>query len=793
MEQSEKKEKMINCLERTYHHLKEGHISMAVEYLHMQLENFGDLGFMDPFINTANEYFRMSEYWVQGFPDPQREQMFNQSRIKLLKLADRYTVTLWNTSDNNYLRNKGENLRKKGTEWSWESVRKRSEEYVVNLTMTTLDGELLDDTHPSERQWVIHEEHQKYREQVFDYIVTSTVPLTQSDAEQLRDLLESPMVDSVDQQLIVAALTLNVMRLFDIRTFRLLIHVYRHSSIMEVRQRALVGWVFALGWMRQDFYPEIRDIVGRLTQNQDVKKDLTNLQLQLLTTVDAEVDGKKLSKALDEDMPNFRQMNMKAFSTEEVKSIDDLDRMLGDEKDKEDLLEQYMAAVNLQKDMREKGTDIYFEGFKMMKQFPFFGDMCNWFMPFIMTHPALRRLKSRDIMQFFRINGYFCDSDMYSLIMSLDNTMSALPPAVLERLKNPLTEDHAIAGMNEQQKKMLNLRNYLESFYRFFKLFRYRSSFQLHCPFPDKSLEEVNGCDEIPELLFTANPVICNKDNTGLMLDTVRFLIKKKCYPLASEFFVRIPYDSRLDNKVYLTTLARLTLLKQPTVEELGLNKTDILRKAFLIYPESKVICKALARQLKQEGQYEEAMTYFETLAGWDPDSPQWPIETAKCLIGMKDYTKAQDTLFKIRYEYEDEQEIPSLIAECKMQLGDPIEAFQTVQTALRSGNTHKDTYRLYAIYTSANSIKGQEKIVVGKALLAFVKYLQIEYTQDQLDDETTFLHIMDLDFRRSIEELIKDDDRPSVMSLDLFMKMAIGEIWKEFSMAGDSTDDDDD
>ena len=52
------------------------------------------------------------------------------------------------------------------------------------------------------------------------------------------DLLTSPTIDASDQMLIVSAITLSAMTIYDVKKFSTLVNVYRHAQEEKVRQRA---------------------------------------------------------------------------------------------------------------------------------------------------------------------------------------------------------------------------------------------------------------------------------------------------------------------------------------------------------------------------------------------------------------------------------------------------------------------------------------------------------------------------------------------------------------------------
>jgi hypothetical protein len=75
--------------------------------------------------------------------------------------------------------------------------------------------------------------------------------------EAFSDLLLSPTVDTIDQQLLVSAVTLSLLKTFDYQKLRVLMMVYKRTTDERVRQRALVGWALCIDSSQLTIYPEM--------------------------------------------------------------------------------------------------------------------------------------------------------------------------------------------------------------------------------------------------------------------------------------------------------------------------------------------------------------------------------------------------------------------------------------------------------------------------------------------------------------------------------------------------------
>ena len=161
---------------------------------------------------------------------------------KLQKIWDDYLLLEMMTSNNNYLLSLRNKVRASGRDWSWGEIRKRLESFVSNIALLQLQN----DNEATQQQLdVIYEEQKKYRQQMFIYVLTE-LRFSEGDIQELEDLLLTPTIDNIDQRMIVSALTINGLMVFDPLKLQLLVKVYCKSEDIPVRQYALVGWALTL-------------------------------------------------------------------------------------------------------------------------------------------------------------------------------------------------------------------------------------------------------------------------------------------------------------------------------------------------------------------------------------------------------------------------------------------------------------------------------------------------------------------------------------------------------------------
>lgn len=99
---------------------------------------------------------------------------------------------------------------------------------------------VMDEERRSETVNKLYIEHEKYVTELFDIIWIST-HWTDEDLSGTNSILESLLVPANDVAVMISAVTLSLIQVFDSRKFQFLIKAYQTHSETIVVQRALIG------------------------------------------------------------------------------------------------------------------------------------------------------------------------------------------------------------------------------------------------------------------------------------------------------------------------------------------------------------------------------------------------------------------------------------------------------------------------------------------------------------------------------------------------------------------------
>lgn len=594
---------------------------------------------------VKTDFRLMSDYWQKGYDDPQREQLYGQ-------LLRRMYVQAMNDSVNAFIRGSVYVRFAHGMaldahdDWSAASLRRDLESYVSDVAMLELEPEHT----RKQKQKEIYESHQKLMAALFDYIWTSKM---WSDAltEAYEEMLLSPTIDTVDQQLIVSAITLSLLMFFDINKFRLLIAVYRRSADENVRQRALVGWVFCLNADAAKLYPEMHEMVEAVTADGRSQGELAELQMQIIYCLRAESDNRIIQSEIMPELIKNNNIRVTRNSIEEVED-DPMEDVLHPELS-EQRMEKLEASMRRMADMQKQGSDIYFGGFSQMKRFPFFNTVANWFQPFFMQHPIvdeiLGQVRGKKFLQSLLSHGPFCDSDKYSFLLAYQTAVSRMPASLLDMMDRG---EAMVAGgemtLEELATPAFKRRSYLQSLYRFFRVYPSRGEF-------------VNPFDTAQNrYLFFANSLFRQTRLEKKFGEVVSFLLKHKAYDAARKVLQNYREEAR-DAQFYLLNGA--LLMRTRDKRNAGLTAGESYARLMELEPDNERAWSGYARAMFEAGSYQTALDYYHRLVERHPSNRSYQLNEAVCLSNLNQYEEALKTLYKLNYEAPDDQNVNRVLA----------------------------------------------------------------------------------------------------------------------------------
>lgn len=590
----------------------------------------------DRLFAIKTDYQVMKDYWRKGYKDPQLTNLYD-------KLVRRMYVLYANVSTNDrvlhspFLASLFMRAHLSPRDWSVQVLRDQLELFVSDIAMLDLEP-----PHTIiERRKELYRQHYQLMGDIFAHILTSDV-WQEGQGEAMEQLLISPTVDSIDQQIIISAITLAAMNCFDLVKFRTLINVYLQSSDEYVRQRALVGWVLCIDDdLHTKLFPELKELIKQVLEISNCCKEVAELQKQIYYCMSAEEDRDVIQKEIMPDLIK-NQYNIAhdgIIDQDEESTLNDI--LHPDEEEKQ--LEKLESSFRKMVDMQKQGSDVYFGGFSQMKRFPFFNEIINWFTPYYIDHPGIAQAREKfgsvKFLQNILDLGPFCNSDKYSFMLAFESVISQIPENVREMLNRGEAQMVQKVEQEEMNSPAYIRRIYLQDLFRFFRLFPQRTDFNNFFTYVNSTC------------LFFKDSVYLDTKLQEYFSDIVTFLIKRRRKEDAMEVLFNYDDDKRTSYDYYLL------------LAYVGYIPLENYAKAVELNPKSERALWGLAKEWFKKDCFEKALDVYNRLLELNPDKKSYQLNKSVCLTNLHRYEEAEQILFRLNYEDADDLNVARVLA----------------------------------------------------------------------------------------------------------------------------------
>ena len=488
------------------------------------------------------------------------------------------------------------------------------------------------------------------RNVIFSYVASSHM-WTSELTQEYEKLLNSTAVDSVTAQLMVSAITLSCLYLFDRKKFQFLFELSQESTDLYVRARAWVGWLLCTSQIPGFMVEECAKDIESLKDDEEGKQQLLLICKLLLRSQDMEGDSEAMMNSMLHEMAdNIGHIENDDFSDSEGQTQFSFVQKNDDEMEEGNPLDETVG-------MLDEGADIYFQQFKGTKKQGFFHSMYNWFMPFYFESPLYLSVlkKAGDMERNLHLllqNGTTCDSDRYSLLLMLGKEKESFKDALASLAPDGLSEeclkilDDAEKGkLSEEERKKIEQRKYrnalvyyIQDLSRFFNLAPMRKAY-------DNSIKVDSEDQEYTPLIM---PVFKDRAFDDLHYKLAKYCFRRKYidlifsllgdhYPETMENHYMLAWaavNSETDSN-FVLAYPHIDFLMKEAPEQFQLVElaVDFYEKAG--FPEKAVDCLKHLMEIKKD----------------DEKAVRWgKKQLAKAYVMLEQYDDAVKLLYEITY-----------------------------------------------------------------------------------------------------------------------------------------------
>lgn len=627
--------------------------------VHALADDMPNTQFREQLEELETDYRLMRDFMLKGYQDEQRPALYKRL-VRRLSTLLRNMETDVKRADDPYFSSLASGT--KSIDLSSASIEQHSVKHVQDVAMLSLD----DDNSRDARSNALYEAHFTYIRNLFNAIVLSH-QWNEDQAKAFAQLLVAPTIDVIDAQILISAVTLAILNTPDPHKVTTLMLTYAKADDELLKQRALVGWVFAMEKNRYELFPEVGKRMGTLLDSDAVRKEILQLQKQVFFCLNATQDQETLRKDILPTIMKNQEFEMTRFGIKE-KDEDPMEDILhpdADEK-KAELLEQTFQRIS---DMQKRGADIYFGGFSQMKRFSFFYTLSNWFTPFYMEHPQLRHLSSQlkesGFIRRLMSQGPFCDSDKYSFALGMSPVFSNLPDNLRSMMERGELQGGIPEGEGPTHTPVFIRRSYLQDLFRFFKLCDERNKFAN--PFDD------HGNESLLEMSMFKKKMLAEVRNLEV------FLLKQKKHKELNDLLDKHYDPDNLDD-LYMRALVASHFKHYETAEQ-------TYRRMIEKMPSNEQALRGLAQACFHQGKFSDAERQYASLLQLQPTNRNYALYLAISQINNGQAETATKLLFKLNYDAPGDLNVKRALAWAQLWMKNLLQAHKLYVDILHDEN----------------------------------------------------------------------------------------------------------
>jgi len=710
----------------------------AFDLLEQLITGTGLAELHEQYSSLEQNYKFMLKYTVEGINDPERQKIYEHLLISTFELTD---ITY-------------ENLRMKYSQTiEYQKKRGFAKHYITNLDSFSHDLEkysiqkefrtLLSDSSPESSD--IHLEAELHLQKIFTifYHFWFVDRMTGDEIQFLGSFLRNESSPSFEKSMVITAITLSLMRYFDEHKIILLFNACEDED-EEVSQRALIGLVIGIYYYDQRM-PFFHAITGRLQFFMENKRFRSGFEKTILQFIRSKETEKIQRKLQDEIFPEMIKLSPNLRNKLSIESM--LGEGLTEDKNPawQEILKDapgLMGKMEELTEMQMEGADVFLSSFSMLKHFPFFSELANWFFPFTPQHPEILRnpinKESTEDLAFTQLimkSPMLCNSDKYSFYFSIMNIPPDYKKMVSDSLKaeaeqlDEIAKDGSFLTPNKNAEIIIS--QYIRDIYRFFKIHPQHADFEdifawkfdFHNKFAFSKLlgEDRKMQRNIAEFNFAKNYFHEAADLYEMLLletDDAEMLQK-----------LAFCYQKMGDYKKALNFYLKADLFDQ--------NKLWNYKKIALCY-----------RNLKKSA---KALEYYQLAEILESDNLTLQISIGQCQMELNLIEQALKTYYKVEYLSPGNKKIWRPIGWCSFLLGRIDQAEKYYDRLI---SDHPNKYDLLNM--------GHVQWCLGNRKTA-LKYYK-KSINDSDSSEKDFMEAFDEDVQNLIKQGVNPDDVPIML-----------------------------
>lgn len=635
----------------TVHFLALGQVKAAFDKTAILINELQVGDFADRLENLQQNYRYLLQYYVTGTDDPQRKSVYNKLIAKLFVLTSelREELMIRNSTNFEYTQKRYYPHTKRHNSNS-ELFRALNYYYIQSKHLRDDSG-----NHVIELTRLRSNFEQLLPELFGLFWFTTTYSV--DDKLLFSQLLDNNYEGFLEKSVVISALTLNLWRMFDESKLMMLFDACQSDNQM-IKQRAMVGLCFVMARYNRflTYFPSVRNRLVLLTDDHHVVENFQNILIQIISTAETE----KISKKMQEEiLPEVLKISPMLRDKMDPDTLLNADEWNEENPEWQEMLEKNGLSDKLKElsELQLEGADVYMSTFSLLKNFPFFSELTNWFLPFDTQYSSINELFKTDdnsLMMAFVGNNIMCNSDKYSFCLSI----LQMPDSQRGMLKNSfkmeaeqlaeMTNDEAILNPDLVAKNISKL--YIQDLFRFFKLYPRHSDFS-----------DMFGFTLSMHRSFLFD-ILSN--NTDFKTNIAEYYFSKNNYNQALELFEEIQKETKPTAALYQKIGYMYQQISQFADALNAYNKADIVQ------PDDVWTIRKMALCYRLSGNFEKALEFYQHADYLKPNQPSILMQIGHCLVELRKFQEALSIYFRLDALEDENVKVWRAISWCSLVSG---------------------------------------------------------------------------------------------------------------------------
>lgn len=690
--------KIQNCFNNIIQSIEQHRLKSAFDLIVDLLSQVQNWQLQEQLGSLKSTYVSMLYYLSENIKDPESEKIYQILLRSLYQIVD---IALWQIKSAN-----NDSLFYKQRRNSNFSTTKTSDELINTLKIISKNK--LSSSHENIKKKILEKENLNC--EIFQKIWIDDYWTTEEKNKWAKIIKYSN--ENILSCLIVSALTLNLLETFDEKKAILLLEITQNEHA-EISERALVGVILFLRKYnnRIHLYAEIVEHLNCLAENSKFIRKICYILIQFISSKETEKITRKITEELIPEI--IQKTGMKIGNKLKISNTLNETEISDKNPEWHNLVDELSIEEKLQEisEWQIEGADVMHSSFIHLKNYSFFKEISNWFIPFTTPIEALDDQELMQLVNVLKTSTFLCNSDKYSFYFSV----SQMPENARKIMIKQFSVEASAMAIKEKDffdsSQIISYftRQYIQDLYRFYKLHPERQGFE--------DIFEIQP--EFYKVSFIYK-LIGDENNLSIIGE---YYFNKNYFEIAVDIYDKLLQSNPNKDILYQKKGYCLQMMGQFCASLNAYQKADLLNANYF-WTIKKIAY--LYRVLKN---YKEALYYYKKAEQLNPKNLSIQLNMGHCYLEIGEFEKALKYYFKVEYLAENKEKVWNPIAWCSLLTGRYQQAMNFFNKIIKNNPTAMDYFNAGHVQLAIKNLKEAiyfYKLAIEKENYSYEEFVKI-------------------------------------------------------------------